>query len=193
MADATKDIFAAAATFPVRPLLNSQQSNSVPSTPRQHALDFQARARSPSPRKGVRAGSLSPRSVCSESNRALPSLKSVVPTCRYMSTQTSRRRIPYSIGADLLEDEAQPPKAELETEEDKKLSEEMQSLYEELLPTEDSQARREQAVQKLNDILQDEWPDKQIKVSMFGSSGNLLFTTSSDGMFLNALGPKRSY
>jgi len=81
-----------------------------------------------------------------------------------------------------LENEGQSPKAELETEEEKKLSEDMRGLYEELLPTEDSQARREQAVQKLNDILQGEWPDKQIKVSMFGSSGNLLFTTYSDGM-----------
>jgi len=98
-----------------------------------------------------------------------------------MSTQTSRRRIPYSIGADPLEDEAQPPKATLKQDEEKKLSADLQLLYEHLLPTEDSQARREQAVQKLNDILTSEWPDKQIKVSMFGSSGNLLFTTSSDG------------
>lgn len=179
MADTTKNIFTAA--YPVRPLLNSHQSNSLPSTPRQHALDFQARTRSPSPRKGIRAGSLSPRSVCSDSNRALPSLRTVAPTCRFMSTQTSRRRIPYSIGADPLEDDAQPPKAAQEAEEEVKLSADMQHLYKQLLPSEDNQSRREQVVHKLSDILSNEWPDKRIKVSMFGSSGNLLFTTSSDG------------
>lgn len=44
--------------------------------------------------------------------------------------------------------------------------------------------RREQAVQKLKDILTAEWPDKNVNVSIFGSSGNLLFTNSSDGMLV---------
>lgn len=162
-----------------QPRLLTQQSSSVPSTPRQQPRDFAFDVRSTPPGEGLARNS--PRSVASESNRSLPALRAVSPNCRYMSTQTSRRRIPYTIGTDRLEKE-EHVKANLDPDEEKRLSEDMHALYDRLLPTEDSQHKRLLVVEKLQGILTQAWPDKSIQVAVFGSSGNMLFTSRSDGM-----------
>jgi len=104
-----------------------------------------------------------------------------------MSTQTSRRRIPYTIGTDRLGKE-EDVKMNLNADEEKRLSDDMHSLYDRLLPTQDSQQNRQLVVEKLQRILSEAWPGKSIQVAVFGSSGNMLFTSRSDGMLINHLG-----
>ena len=162
-----------------RPRLTSYQSNSVPATPRQHAREFTNNDRSPSPTTTV--GQHSPRSVSSEANRNVASLRPTNPACKFQSTQTSRRRIPYNIGTDMLEPEVDTPRASLSVEEKNALSRDLKRLYNELLPSAASEDNRRRVVQKLKHILQEEWPDRKLEVSMFGSSGNLLYTNKSDG------------
>ena len=49
-----------------------------------------------------------------------------------------------------------------------------------LLPSDESEERRSKLVKKLERILNDEWPGEDIKVHVFGSSGNLLSSSDSD-------------
>ena len=162
-----------------RPRLIPQQSNSVPSTPRQHPRDFAFNVRTPSP--AAQDGSRSPQSAVSEAVRPLPTSRAVVSNnCRFMSTQTSRRRMPYTIGTDRLERDVNV-KVVLDVEEEKRLSESMSMLFKQLLPTPETQANRGRVVSKLQTILTNAWPEKSIQVAIFGSSGNLLCTTESDG------------
>ena len=86
----------------------------------------------------------------------------------------------YNIGDALLEKPKEPPKKSLDPHEDKKLSGDMRELYDRLLPSADSDARRARFLEKLGDILRKEWPSFEFKVHMFGSSGNLLSTNDSD-------------
>lgn len=67
-------------------------------------------------------------------------------------------------------------------EEEDKLAKDMRDLYDELLPTEQVEENRKRLVDKLEKIFNDEWPGHDIKVHLFGSSGNLLCSDSSDGM-----------
>ncbi|KAK8231828.1 hypothetical protein HDK77DRAFT_73095 [Phyllosticta capitalensis] len=165
-------------TLPPRPPMTSHHSNSVPSTPHQHARDLTFRSRSPSP-NGV-LGNHSPRSVSSEANGPLPSLRKQPYKCKYETgIAFGRRRIPYE-NSDMLEKAAVPPKACLNPEEDEKLSGDMRELYDRLLPSGESQDRRRRLVEKLSRILHSEWPGNEFKVHVFGSSGNLLCTTESD-------------
>ena len=78
----------------------------------------------------------------------------------------------------------EPPKEALEPHEDDKLTGDMRELYDRLLPTQESEERRVKLVQKLELILNQEWPGNDIKVNVFGSSGNLLSSTDSDGAFV---------
>lgn len=170
-----------------RPVLVSHHSNSVPSTPVQLARDFQYRSRSPSPHNGL--GSHSPRSVSSEANGVLPSLR---PRggCRFeTSAAFGRRRIPYDIGTEMLEREGEDPKAALEPAEERKLSDDMRELYDRLLPSPESDVRRRKFVKKLERILREEWPGTDFQVHVFGSSGNMLCTSDSDGGFHMAILP----
>ncbi|KAI9723543.1 MAG: hypothetical protein M1828_004139 [Chrysothrix sp. TS-e1954] len=160
-----------------RPHIVSHHSSSLPSTPRPYARDLHL-SRTPSPGRG--AGSHSPRSVFSESNRAMATLRPTNPSCRYQSTQTSRRRIPYSIGADPLDKQKGGPPEKLDVEVGQKLSESIHGLYEKLLPATDNKQRREKVVKKLQTIFNSEWPNEDIQVSVFGSSGNTLCTGKSD-------------
>lgn len=165
---------------PPRPHLVSQSSYSVPSTPHQHARDAPPSARTPSPNGDL--GSHSPRSVSSEANGVLPTLRRPRTGCKYeTSAAFGRRRIPYNIGADLLEKAAEPPKESLTSDEDTKLSDDMKELYRRLLPSEESECRRTKLVRKLDRILHDEWPGSEFTVHVFGSSGNMLCTSESDG------------
>jgi DNA polymerase sigma len=95
----------------------------------------------------------------------------------------SRRRMPYKLGLDKLE-EVKPSsiKAKLTADEEKKLTKDMEKLYDQLLPTAESETKRQRFVQKLENLLNTEWPGHDIRVNVFGSSGNLLCTDESDGM-----------
>ncbi|KAA8568123.1 hypothetical protein EYC84_008525 [Monilinia fructicola] len=173
--------------IPPRPLVHhqnsslSQQSNSVPSTPHQHARNFSFESREPSPSA---PGSHSPRSAYSESNITLPSRPP--PTqrsgCPYETAQASiKRRMPYNLGGDLLEKlKDSDVKSKLSEDEERKLSTDMRELYDRLLPTAETDERRRKLVLKLEDMFNKEWPGHDIQVHVFGSSGNLLCTDESD-------------
>jgi DNA polymerase sigma len=90
--------------------------------------------------------------------------------------------MPYSIGGDLLPEEKIGLKEGLNQEEEKKLSVEMQDLYDQLLPSAESDDRRRQLVQKLEKLFNEQWPGNNINVHVFGSSGNKLCSSDSDGM-----------
>ncbi|KAJ5637183.1 PAP/25A-associated [Penicillium lividum] len=159
---------------PERPPLNSQQSNSLPSTPYQHARTLSFHSRSPSPVRG----STSPRSTHSESTH-LP--RKPIGTCKYETAMSFfRRRIPYNLGADLLPEEKEGLKEKLEPEEEQKLTSDIMDLYDRLLPSAESDDRRRQLVQKLEKLFNDQWPGHEIKANVFGSSGNKLCSSDSD-------------
>lgn len=92
-----------------------------------------------------------------------------------------RRRIPYAIGDLPLEQENDVAEV-LPNEE--KLSGDMRELYDRLLPSAESDARRVRLMEKLEKILYQEWPGNEFKAHIFGSSGNLLCTSESDGKHL---------
>ncbi|CAG8523365.1 1262_t:CDS:2 [Diversispora eburnea] len=60
------------------------------------------------------------------------------------------------------------------------LTAQIDELFESLLPTKESETIRKQFVEKIDKILNEEWPGHEIKVHLFGSSVNLLGTTTSD-------------
>ncbi|KAG5936617.1 hypothetical protein E4U60_002484 [Claviceps pazoutovae] len=157
-------------------------SSSVPSTPHQHARQFSFESREPSP---TAASSHSPRSAYSETNSALPSLRPLPPRlggCKYETAQmNSRRRIPYSVGNDRLEKlDLRTVKNTLSDDEDRRLMGDMREIYNRLLPTHQVEEKRKRLVQKLENIFNDEWPGHDIRVNLFGSSGNLLCSDDSD-------------
>ena len=163
----------------------ASHSSSVPSTPHQHARQFSFESRDPSPNA---AANHSPRSVYSETNSTLPSLKPLPPRlggCKYETAQAnSRRRIPYSVGNDRLEKlDLRTVKANLTEDEEAKLTADMRVIYDKLLPTSEVEEKRRKLVQKLEKIFNDEWPDHDIRVHLFGSSGNLLCADDSDGTY----------
>ncbi|PYH68662.1 PAP/25A associated domain family [Aspergillus vadensis CBS 113365] len=160
-----------------RPPLTSQQSNSLPSTPYQHARKISFHSRSPSPPQG----NTSPRSTHSESTHLPPSLRKQFSGCKYETAMAFfRRRMPYSLGADLLPEEKDGLKERLEPEEEKRLSADMLEVYDQLLPSAESDDRRRQLVRKLEKLFNDQWPGCNIKVHVFGSSGNKLCSSDSD-------------
>ena len=178
--------------LPARPLplhqnsTLSQQSSSVPSTPHQHARKFSFASREPSPNA---ANSHSPRSAYSESNITLPSSRPPLPTlglrcCFETAMAHTRRRVPYSIGSEKLQSlNPADIKSKLSRDEERKLTTDMRELYDRLLPTPQSELRRKKLVEKLESLFNSEWPGHNIKVHMFGSSGNLLCTDQSDGQY----------
>lgn len=161
-------------------------SSSVPSTPHQRPRKFSFDgSREPSP--GTNQNH-SPRSVYSETNSTLPSLRPLPPRltgCRLeVAPPTARRRMNYSIGTDKL-DKVDPEKikSELSEHEEQKLTRDMRELYDRLLPSSESERNRLKLVKKLERIFNDEWPGHDIQVHLFGSSGNLLCSDDSDGLF----------
>ncbi|KAI9792505.1 MAG: hypothetical protein M1835_007790 [Candelina submexicana] len=173
--------------LPIRPTFHSyrsstsHQSASVPSTPHQHARKLSFGSKSTSPEG--RAANHSPRSAHSESNSSLPPLRAPPENrCKFETGMAhSRRRMPYSIGAEKLEKAKGSQKKQLNPKEEEKLSGDMRELYDRLLPSTESEERRARFVQKLEGFLNDRWPGNNIKVHVFGSSGNLLCTSDSDG------------
>lgn len=165
-----------------RPHLTAHHSSSLPSTPSQHARKLSFGARSPSPTKLAKENS--PESAKSEEDNGVQSQNKVpsIAGCRYETGMAfSRRRIPYSIGGDQLERAKTMPKKFLSPAEEGKLSGDMRELYDRILPTRESDERRARFVQKLERILNQQWPGNDIKVHVFGSSGNMLCTNDSDG------------
>jgi hypothetical protein len=165
-----------------RPSIVSQHSNSVPSTPLQVARQYESRSRSPSPNGGL--GSHSPRSVSSEANSTMPTLRSGrLYRCKYETNAANgKRRMGYD-SADILDKAKETPKETLDHHEDNKLSGDMRELYDRLQPTAENTQRRDQFVKKLQAILESEFPGNDFKVHVFGSSGNMLYTSESDGRF----------
>jgi DNA polymerase sigma len=94
----------------------------------------------------------------------------------------------YDIGDAPLEKPKEEPKKTLDPHEEKKLSGDMRELYDRLVPSEESDKRRVKFVEKLERMLRQQWPDTEFNVHIFGSSGNLLCTSESDGMLLQLLG-----
>ncbi|KAL8716436.1 MAG: hypothetical protein Q9220_000343 [cf. Caloplaca sp. 1 TL-2023] len=178
-----EDFSALALQFPTlpRPPLPTNHSNSLPSTPYQHARRLDLRSRSPSPAK--RSSNGSPRSAHSESETSIRTQVRgpFVAGCRFETGMAhSRRRIPYSIGGEQLERPSSMPKKYLNPAEEGKLSDDMRELYDRILPSRDSDERRAKFVRKLDRILNERWPGNDIKVHVFGSSGNMLCTNESD-------------
>ncbi|KAF7713031.1 Uncharacterized protein PECH_003822 [Penicillium ucsense] len=160
-----------------RPPLTSQQSNSLPSTPYQHARKLSLNSRSPSPVRG----STSPRSTYSESTHIPPSARKPLGGCKYETAMAYfRRRIPYSLGADLLPEEKEGLKEHLEPDEERRLTADIMDLYDELLPSAESDDRRRQLVAKVEKLFNEQWPGHEIKANVFGSSGNKLCSSDSD-------------
>jgi DNA polymerase sigma len=94
----------------------------------------------------------------------------------------TKRRMPYSIGSERLEKlDAADVKSKLSEDEERKLSTDMRELYDRLLPTADVENKKEKLVRKLEKLFNNEWPGHDIQVHMFGSTGNLLCTDTSDG------------
>ncbi|KAI1277286.1 hypothetical protein F5Y07DRAFT_398543 [Xylaria sp. FL0933] len=157
-------------------------SSSVPSTPHQHARKFSFESREQSPNA---AQSHSPRSVYSETNSVLPSLRPLPPRgggCKYETgLKYSRRRIPYNIGTDPLDRlDLNSVQSKLSEDDERKLTTDMRELYDRLQPTEAVETKRQKLVQKLEKLLNDTWPGHEIRVHLFGSSGNLLCSDDSD-------------
>lgn len=163
--------------------LPATQSSSVPSTPHQHPRKFSFESREQSP--GATQNH-SPRSAYSETNGNVPSLRPLPPRlggCRFETAiPFSRRRMPYNIGTDKLEKvDPDKVKSKLSEDEEKKLEVEMRELYKRLLPTEQIEMNRQKLVSKLERLFNEEWPGHDIRVHLFGSSGNLLCSDDSDG------------
>ncbi|KAK3694237.1 hypothetical protein B0T22DRAFT_370084 [Podospora appendiculata] len=164
------------------PPLHAAQSSSVPSTPHQHARKFSFESREQSP--GATQNH-SPRSAYSETNGNVPSLRPLPPRlggCRFeTAVPHSRRRMPYSLGTDPLE--AVDPnkiKSKLSEDDERQLTTDMRELYDRLLPTKEVEINRRKLVNKLERLLNEEWPGHNIQVHLFGSSGNLLCSDDSD-------------
>lgn len=166
---------------------SSAQSSSVPSTPHQRARDFAFESREPSPNT---MQNNSPRSAHSEPHGGAASLLARQAQhqrpCPYETASARfRRRMPYSLGADRLEKVSREKiKSKLSEDEARKLSTDMREIYDRLLPSPEVEENREKLVKKLEKIFNDEWPGHDIRVHLFGSSGNLLCSDDSDGWFL---------
>ncbi|TGJ83367.1 hypothetical protein E0Z10_g5387 [Xylaria hypoxylon] len=157
-------------------------SSSVPSTPHQHARKFSFESREQSPGANQ---SHSPRSVYSETNGTLPSLRPLPPRgggCKHETgLNFPRRRIPYNIGTDPLDRvDLNSVRSKLSEDDKHKLITDMDELYGRLKPTEAVEIKRQKLVQKLETLLNNTWPGHEIRVHLFGSSGNLLCSDDSD-------------
>ena len=95
--------------------------------------------------------------------------------------------MPYTLGTDMLPPQREGLKGHLLAEEEERLTDDMLELYDRLLPSAESDDRRRQFVRKLEKLFNDKWPGKEIKAHVFGSSGNKLCSSDSDGMLLRLL------
>ena len=92
--------------------------------------------------------------------------------------------MPYTIGDEKLEKVSLSKiKGKLSEDEERKVATDMREVYDRLLPSEKVEEKRKTLVGKLEKIFNDEWPGHDIKAHLFGSSGNLLCSDDSDGMY----------
>ena len=162
-----------------RPNLLSHTSSSLPSTPYQRPRKRDSQSRSSSIDRSMLDSS--PKSSHSDSNPSVSTIRRRTAGCKYEAGMArARRRVPYSLGPDQLDPEPAPLKQSLTPVEDDKLSGDMRELYDRLLPSAESEARRKRLVVKLEQLLNARWPGHSITVHVFGSSGNSLGTTDSD-------------
>jgi DNA polymerase sigma len=113
----------------------------------------------------------------------MPTLRPARPTkCRFETNVGSlgRRRVPYH-SSDILDKAKEEPKKILDPHEDDKLSGDMRELYDRIQPTQENTETRNKFMTKVQRILETEFPGNEFKVSIFGSSGNMLWTAESDG------------
>lgn len=159
---------------------SSNQSNlstSMPSTPNHQPRNITSKSRSPSPHTALLD---SPKSAASEPIRGGYNLRS---PCKFETLlSTVRRRFKYTDGEFLAKET--PPKDKLTVTEDLKLTNDMNELFERLVPSEESNHRRKTVVGKLEKLLHECWPDNQFTVAPFGSSENKLCSSESDSEFL---------
>ncbi|CEP12885.1 hypothetical protein [Parasitella parasitica] len=80
---------------------------------------------------------------------------------------------------DESKDFSKPPFV-LESQQEDNLSIDIIKLYQNLLPSKDSYDKRIKFVNRVEHLLNEEWPDHDIKANVFGSSVNDLGTSSSD-------------
>jgi DNA polymerase sigma len=88
--------------------------------------------------------------------------------------------MPYQ-SDEILEKAKEEPKKSLDPHEDDKLSGDMRELYDRLVPKQEDESIRGRFIKKVERILQTEFPGIKIMVHVFGSSGNMLWTSESDG------------
>jgi hypothetical protein len=156
---------------------SSIQSNSLPSTPNHHPRHANGASRSPSPPCPLD----SPRSAASEPVISTPR-RQPHGGCIYETALANiRRRMPYSLGIEKLGSE-KPKLERLSTEQGEKLTLDMEQLFERLKPKEGTGERRRAFLEKLEGLLNREWPGHGIKVHAFGSTENHLSMSDSDGM-----------
>ena len=169
----------------------SQQSVSMPSTPRQRPRG--SGSRSPSPRgmseshTPVTPGSGPVRTFAPAPVSGPVEMMFINghPACKYdLNSQfLGKRRMQYNLG-DAPLDTMPGIKDNLTILQESKLSAELTELYNQLLPTPDNERRRARFIAKIEGILRKEWPGTEFKAHVFGSSGNLLYTSDSDGISL---------
>jgi len=159
---------------------SSNQSNlstSMPSTPNHQPRNITSKSRSPSPHTTLLD---SPKSAASEPIRGGLNLRN---PCKYETLlSTVRRRFKYTDGEFLPKET--PSKGSLSESEDLKLTSDMDELFQQLVPSEESNHRRRKLVGKLEGLLYDRWPENQFQVAPFGSSENKLCTSESDSELL---------
>ena len=88
--------------------------------------------------------------------------------------------MPYE-SSDILDQPKEEPKKTLDPHEHNKLTGDMRELYDRLQPSGENTRKRDRFVQKVEHILETEFPGNLSKVHVFGSSGNMLYTTDSEG------------
>lgn len=155
------------------------KARSVPSTPSQ-------RPQSPpppgntSPVLSRTAAEGSPQTLRVGLSRTPPAYRRGM-ICKYETGMArARRRVPYTLGPDKLEPDEEGAARRLTSTMEKSLTEDGIKLYEDLLPTEESESRRLRLVQKVEKLLSERWPGQTMNVSVFGSTGNKLGTADSD-------------
>lgn len=90
--------------------------------------------------------------------------------------------MPYSIGSDKLDKTSLDKiKSKLSEDVETKLTTDMRELYDRLRPTDKVEENRQKLVVKLEKMFNEEWPGNDIRVHLFGSSGNLLCSDDADG------------
>ena len=159
---------------------SSTKARSLPSTPSQRPRSPVSNIRSPNgiPHRTIR--DKSPQSLRASASNTPPNFRRGM-ICKYETgMKQARRRVPYTMGPELLQSDPVAANKKLSAKEEFRITADMKALYAELLPTPESEERRHRLITKLETLLQQRWPGQNIKVSVFGSTGNKLGTKESD-------------